>query len=330
MARLVAFVAVATLLGVGLPRAARAEDASHAEETFQRGRALLSEGKYAEACKAFEMSQKEDPASGTLLALADCQELSGLLASAWANYRAAAELAQREGHSDRRDAAADQSRVLMDRVSVLTIVVPPSIAGQPGLKVTLDGAEVARSSFGSALPVDGGTYRVEATVGQTSWSATVTVGGERDKKTIVVELLPPRRGETPAEPEGTQPAKSEPRDERHDSRTLEHVGLAGGITGLATIGVGLGFGIVANSKHQASERNGHCDATGCDSEGMELENDAIAAARVSTWCVIGGSVLAVGGAVLYFGAKSSSPSSQARVGASVSPAGAQLFFKETF
>jgi hypothetical protein len=326
MARRAAFLAVAAMLGVSAPRAVHAEDVSHAEEVFQQGRTLLAEGKYAEACKAFEMSQKEDPASGTLLALAYCQELSGLLASAWANYRAAAELAQREGHSDRRDAAADQSRVLMDRVSVLTIVVPPTIAGEPGLKVTLDGAEVARSSFGTALPVNGGTYRVAATVGQTSWTATVSVENERDKKTIVVELLPPREA---APAPQTQPNQREPTD-RHDSRTLEHVGLATALGGLAAIGVGLGFGIVANSKHHASERDGHCDANGCDPEGMELENDAIEAARVSTWCVIGGSVVAVGGAVLYFSAKSSSSKSQARVEAHVSPAGAQLFFKEAF
>jgi hypothetical protein len=266
-----------------------------------------------------------------LLALAYCQELSGLLASAWANYRAAAELAQREGHTDRRDAAADQSRVLMDRVSVLTIVVPPSVAGDPGLKVTLDGAEVARSNFGTAMPVDGGTYRVEARVGQTSWSATVSVGGERDKKTIVVELLPPRKGEMPAvETTQVEPTQHAPPGERHDARTLEHVGLATAIGGLAAIGVGLGFGIVANSKHHASQRDGHCDESGCDPEGMELENDAIEAARVSTWCVIGGSVVAVGGAVLYFSAKSSSSKSQARLEARVSPARAELVFKEAF
>ncbi|HVR18104.1 MAG TPA: hypothetical protein VMS65_00360, partial [Polyangiaceae bacterium] len=91
MARLVTFVAAIAMLGLSVTRGARAADPDQAEEAFQRGRSLLAEGRYADACKAFEASQAADPASGTLLALAYCQELSGLLASAYANYRAAAE-----------------------------------------------------------------------------------------------------------------------------------------------------------------------------------------------------------------------------------------------
>jgi hypothetical protein len=329
MARPVTFVAATTMLCLGLARVALAAEPEQAEEAFQRGRALLAERRYAEACLAFEESQVADPASGTLLALAYCQELSGLLASAWANYRAAAELAQNEGHAERRAVASDQSRALADRVSVLTIVVPPSLSGNAGLRVTLDGAEIAHEKFGTAMPVNGGTYRVEAAIGQASWSATVTVGGERDKKTLVIELLPPRRVE-PAAPASTAPQLAANEQDSGGSRALQNVGLATAIAGVATVGVGLGFGLVASSKHHASRRDGHCDETGCDAKGMELENAAISAARVSTWCVIGGSVVAVGGVALYFGAKSGQRDVSARLETIATPRGAHLVYKGAF
>lgn len=329
MTRLVTFVAATAMLGLSVARVAVAAEPEQAEEAFQRGRALLAERRYAEACRAFETSQAADPASGTLLALAYCQELSGLLASAYGNYRAAAELAQREGHAERRAAAADQSNALADRVSVLTIVVPPSLSDNTGLRVTLDGAEVTREKLGTAMPVNGGTYRVEAAIGQTSWSATVTVGGEKDKKTLVVELLPPRRTE-PVAPVTPAPQPAAPESERAGTNALQNAGLVTAIAGVATVGVGLGFGLVASSKHHASRRDGHCDETGCDAKGMELENAAISAARVSTWCVIGGSVVAVGGVALYFGAKSERRESSARLETIVAPGGAQLLYKGSF
>src|SRR5262245_20129724 len=225
MARLVTFVAATALYGLSLARVAVAAEPEQAEEAFQRGRALLAERRYAEACQAFETSQAADPASGTLLALAYCQELSGLLASAYANYRAAAELAQREGHDERRVAATDQSKALEERVSVLTIVVPPTLADMPELEIKLDGAEVARAKFGMPIPVNGGTYRVEANVGRVTWTADVAVQGERDKKTLVVELSAPPAKEKPAPSPAPEPRKRRDRPVAaagsDDSRFLE-------------------------------------------------------------------------------------------------------------
>ena len=88
--------------GLVLPRWAAAQDTTKADETFHAGRELMKDGKLAEACPKFEESQKADPAPGTLLALAYCQELSGLLASAHANYLAAADLASKEGQPEKQ------------------------------------------------------------------------------------------------------------------------------------------------------------------------------------------------------------------------------------
>src|SRR5688500_1084042 len=66
---------------------AAAQSASaEAEQLFRDGKRLMKEGKYDEACVAFEASQKADPATSTLLNIADCYEKAGRIASAWGAF----------------------------------------------------------------------------------------------------------------------------------------------------------------------------------------------------------------------------------------------------
>ena len=69
----------------GCPDTADATTA--AEETFNKGRELLKQGKYAAACTEFEQSQKLDPQFGTQYNLAGCYDQIGKLATAWNLYR---------------------------------------------------------------------------------------------------------------------------------------------------------------------------------------------------------------------------------------------------
>src|SRR5882724_8884696 len=104
-------LAAATLVGLAVRHASadEPEPTSPADETFLLGRALLKDKRYAEACPKFQQSQAQDPASGTLLALAYCQELSGLLASSLSSYLAAARLAEKEGDTARQAAAGERA-----------------------------------------------------------------------------------------------------------------------------------------------------------------------------------------------------------------------------
>ena len=321
MTRVVA-VMVATLVLASAGHA-QAGGAERAEEAFQQGKSLLAEKRYAEACSKFEESQRADPASGTMLALAYCQELAGLLATAWQSYLRAEQIAVSEGQPDRRTAAQDRSKALAERLSTLTIVIPSELTTAPALQITRDGLALGREQFGTALPVDGGAHRIQVTAdGRVPWTETVIVRGERDQKTLIVPVLalnPPPATPAPtpvASPAPVLPPAGAPApdESRSTASGLEKASLVLAVGSLVGLGIGTAFGLDARSKNEASNADGHCDQSGCDERGTQLRNDALDAARVSTWCFVAGGVLAVGSVALYLGAKSSEPAAKVRVG----------------
>src|SRR5262249_8883682 len=79
---------------IGAPRAFAQSVSVQAQSLFDEGRKLLKAGKLAEACAAFESSQKLDPAVTTLLNLADCREQNHQFATAWGAFVDAKRMAQ--------------------------------------------------------------------------------------------------------------------------------------------------------------------------------------------------------------------------------------------
>jgi hypothetical protein len=291
-----------------MPRWAAAQDTTRADETFHAGRELMKDGKLAEACPKFEESQKADPASGTLLALAYCQELSGLLASAHANYLAATNLAAKEGQSERQKAAGERAEALSKRVSTLTILVPAELTQQPGLKIKRDGIELDRTTYNVALPLNGGTHLIETTApGRERWAGVVTLQNEADRKTLQLPLLEPESAsyiEIAGPRRAVAPTAAARPIESPSVRRMRHVSLGLGIASAASFGLGVTFGLAAKSRNDASNRDGHCDATGCDAYGAERRNAALDAARLSTWSFVAAGALGVSSLILYFKAES--------------------------
>ncbi|MEO8900167.1 MAG: hypothetical protein ABI488_01120 [Polyangiaceae bacterium] len=285
--------------------------ASQADETFRAGRELLKDKRYAEASAKFKQSEAQDAASGTLLALAYCQELSGLLATSWASYGAAAELAAREGHSERQTAANERVRALAARVSKLTVVVPAELVALPGLHLTRDGAEVERASFGVPVPLDGGSHVFIATApGRIAWTGTVTLLPERDEKTLELPNLDALQAPvvTPASaPPLAKPvtAPSPAPGANSADVNMRKVSLALAAGSAVALGLGTAFGLSAKSTNDSSNANGHCDRRGCDPQGVQLRNDSLAAARASTWSFVAGGALAAASISLYLGSNSS-------------------------
>jgi hypothetical protein len=300
---------LALTAGLALPRWAFAQDTTKADETFHAGRELMKGGKFADACPKFEESQRADPASGTLLALAYCQELSGLLASSHANYLAAADLAAKEGQAERQKAAGERAEALSKRFSTLTLKVPTELSQLAGLKVARDGIELERVSYNVAIPLNGGTHAIEVTApGRERWAGVITLQTEADHKTLEVPVLEvesqsfiettgPRRGAAVYRP---APADSP------SVRRMRQASVGFGLASALGVGVGVTFGLAAKSRNDASNRDGHCDVTGCDAYGAERREAALNAARVSTWSFIAAGAFGATALVLYFKAESAS------------------------
>jgi hypothetical protein len=293
---------LALAAGLVLSRGAAAQDTTRADETFHAGRELMKDGKLTEACPKFEESQKADPASGTLLALAYCQELSGLLASSHANYLAAADLSAKEGQAERQKAAGERAEALSKRVSTLTLMVPPQLSRQAGLRVLRDGIEVDRTAFGVRIPLNGGTHAIEVTApGRERWAGVVTLQTEADHKTLqlpdleaeqstFIEVSGPRRRASAYSPPADSPAV----------RRMRQGSIGFGLASAVGVGLGVTFGLAAKSRNDASNRDGHCDASGCDAYGAERRESALDAARVATWSFVAAGAFGATALVLYF------------------------------
>jgi hypothetical protein len=126
---------------VGLARVALAQD-SAAEVLFQDGDRLMREGKLAEACDAFEASNRIEPRTGTLIRLGDCREKRGQLASAWSAY---ADASARAKDPAKKQVADAKVAALGPRLSKLTIKIAQPVAE---LAVTRDGAPVDKALWG--------------------------------------------------------------------------------------------------------------------------------------------------------------------------------------
>lgn len=165
---------------------------AQAEVLFREGRDLMAAGKTAEACAAFEESQKLEPTVSTLMNLAGCREKNGQFATAWGLFldaerqtRAAADPSSRKLH----EVAEARAKKLEGRISKLTINVPQKSVVD-GLEVMRDQQRIESVMWNRALPIDGGTYTVTAhALGSNEWSTKITVGNEGDTKSVEIPDL---------------------------------------------------------------------------------------------------------------------------------------------
>jgi len=184
----IALVAVIAARGSAHAQSSTAQ----AETLFRQGKDLMAHGNIADACAAFDASQKLDPTLATLLNQASCREKNGQLATAWGLFldaerqsRAATDDATRQLHQ----VATDHAAKLEPRLSTLTITVAPENR-VGGLEILRNSEPVDPGAWNKALPVDGGTYKITARApGNADWSSTVTVLVERDAKTIETPRL---------------------------------------------------------------------------------------------------------------------------------------------
>jgi len=108
--------ALTIALAPHLARADETSDKAAAEALYQLAQQLMSAGDYANACPKLDASNALDPGVGTLLLLGDCQEKLGKLASAWAAFREAAQLAGTRNDAERARVAEIRAAALKPRL----------------------------------------------------------------------------------------------------------------------------------------------------------------------------------------------------------------------
>jgi hypothetical protein len=300
---------VVIVASAGAPALAQpADNTALAEQLFNEGRDLGKANKWDQACPKFEQSLRYDPALGTRLNLATCYEKVGKLASAWGQYRQAADLAAKTGDK-RRDYAVKQASALEPRIPRLTIIAPKT--APPGLVVQRDGTAIDAGLLGTGLFVDPGAHEVTASApGFAPFKGSITVAEGKSETLTIGELVPqpgePAKPEPPATPGKSAvraPEPAEPVDApAPKTRLYLALGVAGG--GVVLASVGFVFGAKAGSTYdKAKELCGDdlaCDSNDDFTRGKKLISDARSQATISTIAVIAGGVAIAGGAVLYF------------------------------
>ena len=144
---------------VAVPASAQPTGEQVAEKLFNEAIALVTAGKYADACPKLEESQRLDPALGTQFNLADCYEHTGRKGSARRLFIEVADAAKAAGKAEREKTSRERAAALEPVAPRLTISVPPS-ATSIRLEVVVDGAPFPQTKWNRAQPFDAGTpYR---------------------------------------------------------------------------------------------------------------------------------------------------------------------------
>ncbi|HEX8792352.1 MAG TPA: hypothetical protein VF765_15465 [Polyangiaceae bacterium] len=234
-------------LALAWPVAAVARDASaqsaDAQALFDAGRRALAAKDYAGACAKFEASDHIERAVGTLLSLAECEEVLGRLASARLHLQEAASLADATHDPANRGTVARARFAEIDRrVPRLTLQLAPDAPKDS--RATRDGVDLGDGAFGVTLPVDPGKHVVVVSAsGRTDGRYEVELKEGVQQTLQVAPGLPPGAAPAPTTatptaappPEETAQPASPPSTPGSSQRTWAYV--AGGV---GIVGIGLG------------------------------------------------------------------------------------------
>lgn len=299
--RVARWAAVAAAIAIGSASgAARAQvsevDKTVAQALFDAARKLTASKSWAEACPKFAESQRIDPSLGTQYYLADCYEQIGKLSAAQTHFLEVAGKARAAGQVQRADFAKKRAEALGPRIPKLTIDVSAEARRADGLTVTRDGHAVTEMQWGLQIPIDMGKHTIVATArGDRRWEQTIDVTREGATLTVTIPAL----AVAPRARPGGDASQNDDAPASPGGSPLRTAGFVVGALGLAGLGVGGAFGVVALTKNNASKADGHCDAKNrCDATGLDLRSASFTAATVSTVAMIAGGVALAGGIVL--------------------------------
>ena len=261
----------------------------------------MAAGQAPAACAKYAESKRLDPQLGTLLYLGECYAKVGKTASAWVSFKEAADIAAQRS-DPRTNKIRERLASLEKNLSNLIIVVRDDEPAD--LEIRQDGALVGRAAWNSPLPIDPGEHDISAT-SPSAKPRELKTKVESDGRTVTVELPPlealpaPPVVAAPAAVE-TAPAAASPAREDRRSWLGKHqktLALVSGGAGVAFVGVGAAFGLMAKSTYDKSAAD--CNHDVCGSAGHDYRQSAFTKAGVSTVAIGVGAAALVGGAVLW-------------------------------
>lgn len=296
------------------PAAAQAVDperAAVAQSLFEEASAEMDRRQFSSACpKLVEVTRLIPQGLGAKLALGECYEGLGKLASAWSQYSLVESLAQKDGQAERAKEAGEKARALRPNLATLAIHVPDVARAITGLSIARDGSPVGEGQWDVPVPIDAGTHEV-----------TVTAPGRQTSHLRVkVETDGLKREVTVTVPDSAMKPVTAP------SPTWQRpTGIAAfGLGAAAIVAVGAGVGLMIVSTNKDVEANAKLDqilksnagACPCGSveeraalKGSLLDHDRFFNAAVGLF--IGAGVLGVGAAAFGVSTSLARPHGQA-------------------
>jgi hypothetical protein len=252
----------------------------------------MDSGNVDAACASFAESQRLDPGGGTLLNLAVCHEAQGKTATAWSEFAAGLGQARRDARTDRIELAEQHMTALEPRLVRLLV----NVQSFGGLRVARDGQPLPHEVWGVAVPIDPGEHRVEAFDGGARVFLTTVAISPEPGTTTTVAVAPEPIDRAPEVVEA--PTRTSANVPEAESRSSWRPVLGWSLLGAGALGIGAGtfFGLRAFDERGASDDQ--CIGGRCTTGAVTSNDNAKAAADLSTAGFTIGAVLAVAGACL--------------------------------
>jgi len=257
-------------------------DAARADAAFEEGRALYVSGRFKEALRKFELSQRVDPSPGTLLNLASCHEAQGDLLQALSWFKRALLDAEQADDPRRKQLWSDAAR---ERISSLTRSVPVLVLSgiDTRSQISLDGR--ALDTPVDVLRLNPGPHSVVvSTPGKPAFMQQVElVVGQQ----VTLDV-------TTSEP---APIPAPVLDAAAEPKKFGAWPFVLGGAGVALIGTGIATGLGAKAKQNTLEQE--CTGVYCPTSLEGTRNAARTLAAISDVAWVTG-VLSLGAGVTLF------------------------------
>ncbi len=252
-------------------------------DSFERGRELMLQERYDEACPLVQQSLAEDPRRGTLFTLAECERLRGHLASALNHY--VRFIDERPAVANERERARLQvaRQQLAELAERLPAVIIKAGAAPANVAVWLDGRRLARQQFNRRVFVEVGRHRVRFQAPGQPVREVQLIASRGERR--IVELNFPAAGDSGPSAVAVAPPEGAPLS------PLAITTIASGSLGVIALGVGAVTGGLAVSADRVAEAN--CVGPVCrNQEGVDAGARARSMATASTVGLVLGGVFA--------------------------------------